>query len=790
MILARTQTWIRNTGNYAFKMVSSIKPGEGWAGRYMHLLDIPVTPGTEFEFAYYFPLKLVSYVGYVLEFSSNISGNKTGFYYSLFAGWFVNTTNSYAVQYYESILQWHKHRVNIYEDYRKAFGFVPPDLRITSISMMMGDPYHLDRLQTAYFDSIRIINRKINHPPEKPSQVDGVLDGWAGHTYVYSVNTSDIDGDHIRFYFNCSNGDGKWSRWVSSGERVFVNFTWQYPGDYTIRVIAEDEEGAKSEWSDSIVVHIEGLGIRILSPNGGETFQINGDMVIRWSSIGDIGENVEIDLIKDGTIVEYITLNTSNDGVYRWIIPSYISPGLNYSIRAVSVSYPTVYDSSDSAFYIIAEASKSLIPDLSVTSRDIKILDRNPSVNQSITIYAYVWNLGDVDANATVNFYFIDSNGTSEKGYLFNSTTIMITKQDRKLCIAKGVPPREGEFYINIEIVDSTPDEKNLKNNLAQSKDTIIVRSYENSFNLIIPNNTIKVKEQSRKLICVNVLCYYDDLQNVCVNVIGYTGDINVTVVTPPRDVIANKNYEYYIKVETPKLPNNISYYPIELKIEARGIGSDGSTLWYSDVMTLDIGIYRVKPSFGDYTFFSIILGGFLAFLTSFTTESGRYRLFAYIALLLPLFTRISRNEVLENFVRGQIYGYIKSHPGVHYSKIRKNLGIGNGTLAHHLYILEKTGLIKSKREGLRYRLFYPTGMSFPESERYMLSELQISILNIIEENKGITQKEIVSILQEKQQTISYNLRVLEKAGMIVYLKKKGRKHYYISNRDSNWKID
>jgi len=289
-------------------------------------------------------------------------------------------------------------------------------------------------------------------------------------------------------------------------------------------------------------------------------------------------------------------------------------------------------------------------------------------VNQSITISAYVWNLGDVDANATVNFYFIESNKTLGKRHLFNSTTIMVRKQERRLCIVEWKPSRQGDFYINIEIVNSTPAEENLKNNFAQSKDTIAVRSYKNSFNLVIPNGAIKIKEQSRKLICVNVLCYYDNLQDVCVNIIGHTGNVNATVVTPPRYVIANESYEYYIKVETPELPDNISYYPIELKIQATGVGSDGSTLWYSDVMTLDIGIYRPIPSSGDYTLFSLVLGGFLAFLTSFTTESGRYRLFAYLALMLPLFTRISKNEVLENFVRGQIYGYKRRafNTGIH----------------------------------------------------------------------------------------------------------------------------
>jgi DNA-binding MarR family transcriptional regulator len=96
------------------------------------------------------------------------------------------------------------------------------------------------------------------------------------------------------------------------------------------------------------------------------------------------------------------------------------------------------------------------------------------------------------------------------------------------------------------------------------------------------------------------------------------------------------------------------------------------------------------------------------------------------------------------------------------------------------LKILENSGFIKSRREGVRYRLFYPTELEFPEIRRFILSELQITLLKIIESHDGITQKEIVDMLGESQQKISYNLKKLEKAREISSIKRKGEKHYYI----------
>lgn len=169
-------------------------------------------------------------------------------------------------------------------------------------------------------------------------------------------------------------------------------------------------------------------------------------------------------------------------------------------------------------------------------------------------------------------------------------------------------------------------------------------------------------------------------------------------------------------------------------------------------------------------TSISALTIGLIAF-----TETGKYKFLALLPLLIPMYTRIQKEDVLDQFVRGQIYGYIKTNPGVHYNQIRRGIDVKNGTLSYHLGVLEKTELIKSRREGLRYRAFYPTSMKFPKVERFRLTELQISILDIINKNSGIDQKEIANKLDKKPQTINYNIKVLEQAGLIE-VRKQGRR--------------
>jgi predicted transcriptional regulator len=110
-----------------------------------------------------------------------------------------------------------------------------------------------------------------------------------------------------------------------------------------------------------------------------------------------------------------------------------------------------------------------------------------------------------------------------------------------------------------------------------------------------------------------------------------------------------------------------------------------------------------------------------------------------------------------------------------------KNLGIGNGTLSHHLYMLEKMNMVKSRQEGVLHRAFYMTSMEYPDKETFRFTKLQSEIINLIKENSGISEKEIVSKLGEKQQTINYNIKKLQRKN-IIKLEQKGRETYCYMN--------
>jgi len=108
----------------------------------------------------------------------------------------------------------------------------------------------------------------------------------------------------------------------------------------------------------------------------------------------------------------------------------------------------------------------------------------------------------------------------------------------------------------------------------------------------------------------------------------------------------------------------------------------------------------------------------------------------------------------------------------VSYNRIVHDLDVVNGTLVHHLSMLEQHDMIFAMREGFHKR-FYPKHINVPE--RPYLSEIQEMVLKEVLMNPGSTQVEVAHALGKPEQVVHYHIRQLTKAGLIRRVKK-GRK--------------
>jgi hypothetical protein len=195
-------------------------------------------------------------------------------------------------------------------------------------------------------------------------------------------------------------------------------------------------------------------------------------------------------------------------------------------------------------------------------------------------------------------------------------------------------------------------------------------------------------------------------------------------------------------------------------------VGASASHTWAVAVSArpaaTGINITVAGPSGG-----AVVAVGLGTWLLAFIglTENGKYAFFKF--LVIPLYTKIRREEVLDHFTRGRIYGMIESNPGVHYTLIKKKVGVGNGTLTYHLSTLEREGFIRAEWDGL-YKRFYPSQMASAPGEPVVeLSAVQKELFGHIRQNPGITQKELVERTGVSKRVVSYHIAQMAQARLV-----------------------
>jgi hypothetical protein len=122
--------------------------------------------------------------------------------------------------------------------------------------------------------------------------------------------------------------------------------------------------------------------VTMTSPNGGESWTVGTSHAITWSSSGDCGESVKLELVRNGSVCSTITSSTSNDGSYTWTASQCSGYETGYRIRVTDL---TTGDSDDSN-------SDFSIPDIPVPCN---VTMTSPNGGESWTVgtsHAITWS--------------------------------------------------------------------------------------------------------------------------------------------------------------------------------------------------------------------------------------------------------------------------------------------------------------------------------------------------------------------------------------------------------------
>lgn len=157
--------------------------------------------------------------------------------------------------------------------------------------------------------------------------------------------------------------------------------------------------------------------------------------------------------------------------------------------------------------------------------------------------------------------------------------------------------------------------------------------------------------------------------------------------------------------------------------------------------------------------------------------QFNRSENFKYLAFkfFMPLYSRLQKDTLADEPTRQNLLQHIYSTPGSNFKQLKERFDLHNGTLAHHINILENHNMITSHRSG-RQRLFFPFGNINTLETRAALitNKTQKEIVDIVKQNPGITQSMISQHLSVSRQKINYHVNSLASKAYLK-IEKQGR---------------
>ena len=158
-----------------------------------------------------------------------------------------------------------------------------------------------------------------------------------------------------------------------------------------------------------------------------------------------------------------------------------------------------------------------------------------------------------------------------------------------------------------------------------------------------------------------------------------------------------------------------------------------------------------------------IIVGVISISLFGLIISNGHIRMSIFMVILFPLYTKLTRDDIINQGNRRLIYDYLINYPGAHFALLKRTLPIGSGTIQYHLRVLENEGYIKSQQRSKKKQYFITKSENNVNlhSIESQFSPNQQKIVNYLRVSGPSTMKKIGESLSIKQTTVSYNVRQL-----------------------------
>jgi hypothetical protein len=112
--------------------------------------------------------------------------------------------------------------------------------------------------QSSFSSALTIAISGANNLPLIPDEPSGQTSGNVGVTYTYTTETTDPDGNNIRYGWDWDGNNviDEWTSYYPSGVTISTSHSWSTASTYNVKVKAEDSNGAQSSFSTALTVII------------------------------------------------------------------------------------------------------------------------------------------------------------------------------------------------------------------------------------------------------------------------------------------------------------------------------------------------------------------------------------------------------------------------------------------------------------------------------------------------------------------------------------------------------
>jgi hypothetical protein len=196
--------------------------------------------------------------------------------------------------------------------------------------------YYFEEYNVLGDSSVKILRGQTNDntAPETPETPNGPTTGEIGIEYTFTTSTTDAQNNDIYYMVSWGDTVTDWLGPYSSGATVELKHTWNFVGDYSIKVKAKDTEGLQSDWSGTTAIGIVAMP-RI------EIGKISGSFGSLSAEIKNVGageaSNIDWSISLNGGLV---ILGREASGTFSKILPGFIpkaKTGFVFGVGSVDI---------------------------------------------------------------------------------------------------------------------------------------------------------------------------------------------------------------------------------------------------------------------------------------------------------------------------------------------------------------------------------------------------------------------------------------------------------------------